>query len=211
MARRDSNNGHTGTGGTVAGLFYDRLCAESAIQQLKEAGFLERQIGVAARDREQQQDIAEGTGTHAAGGAKTGALSGGVVGGVVGLLAGIGALAIPGIGPILAGGALASTLAGAGVGAAAGGLLGALVGLGISEQHARHFVQGFDKGGILLTVQADGRSPLALEILAESGGDTGPAHELRGNGNRSEDIERRHGNESASAYDGPERRMASRR
>ena len=211
MARRDNNNSHTSTGGTVAGLFYDRLCAESAIQQLKEAGFLERQIGVAARDREQQQDIAEGTGTHAAGGAKTGALSGGVVGGVVGLLAGIGALAIPGIGPILAGGALASTLAGAGVGAAAGGLLGALVGLGISEERARHFVQGFDKGGILLTVQSDGRSPLALEILAESGGDTGPAYQVGGNGNRSEGIDRRHGNESASAYTGPERRLASRR
>ncbi len=205
MARRDSNTSHTSTGGTVAGLFYDRLCAESAIQQLKEAGFLERQIGLAARDREQQQDIAEGTGTQAAEGAKAGALSGGVVG----LLAGIGALAIPGIGPILAGGARASTLAGAGVGAAAGGLLGALVGLGIPEDHARHFVQGFDKGGILLTVLSDGRSPLALEILAESGGDIGPAHEVGGNGNRSEGIDRRRGNEST--YTGPERRLASRR
>lgn len=208
MARRDSNTSHTSTG-TVAGLFYDRLCAESAIQQLKESGFLERQIGVAARDGEQQEDIAEGTGTHAAGGAKTGALSGGVVGGVVGLLAGIGVLAIPGIGPILAGGALASTLAGAGVGAAAGGLFGALVGLGLPEEHAHHFVQGFDKGGILVTVQSDGRSPLALEILAESGGDIGPAYEVGGNGIRSEGIDRRRGHDSA--YAGPERRLASRR
>lgn len=211
MARRDGNTSGTSTeGGTVAGLFYDRLSAEAAIQGLKDAGFRERQIGVATRDQEQQEDIAKGTGTRAAEGAKTGALSGGVVGGVVGLLAGIGALVIPGIGPILAGGALASALAGAGVGAAAGGLLGALVGMGIPEENARHFEQGFDRGGIILTVESDGRSPLALQILAESGGDIGPAYEGRADGIRSRDaFERRRGH--APAYAGPERRRASRR
>jgi hypothetical protein len=142
---------------------------------LTAAGFLEQQIGMAVPNREQQQEIAEGTGTQAPEGAKAGAVGGGVVGGVVGLLAGVGALVIPGIGPIIAGGALASTLAGAGIGAAAGGLLGALVGMGIPEEDARHLEQGFQRGGILLTVDAGRRFTEAREILAQSDADLGPA------------------------------------
>jgi uncharacterized protein (TIGR02271 family) len=98
-----------------------------------------------------------------------------VVGGVIGLLAGVGALAIPGVGPIIAGGALASTLAGAGIGAAAGGLLGALVGMGVPEEDARHFEQGFQQGGILVTVQAGERADLARQALTEVGADLGPS------------------------------------
>ncbi len=158
---------------TVVGLFDDQPTAEQAIQRLKSAGFTEQQIGVAVRDREQQQALTESTGTQTAEGATTGAVSGGVVGGVVGLLAGVGALAIPGIGPIIAGGALASTLAGAGIGAAAGGLLGALVGMGIPEEDARHFERGFQEGGVLVTVQAGGRVEEAREALSESGADLG--------------------------------------
>ena len=73
------------------------------------------------------------------------------------LLAGVGALAIPGVGPIIAGGALASTLAGAGIGAAAGGIIGALAGMGVPEEDARHFERGFQQGGVLVTVAAGGR------------------------------------------------------
>jgi uncharacterized protein (TIGR02271 family) len=95
------------------------------------------------------------------------------LGGVIGLLAGVGALAIPGVGPIIAGGTLASTLAGAGIGAAAGGLLGALVGMGVPEEDAEHFDQGFRAGGTLVTVNAGNRVEEARTCLYESGADMG--------------------------------------
>jgi len=163
------------TGETVVGLFADLPAAERGIQALKAAGFAEQQIGVAARDKQQQQDLTEGTGAQAAEGAATGAVSGGVLGGVVGLLAGVGALAIPGIGPIIAGGAFASTLAGAGIGAAAGGIIGALAGMGVPEEDAKHFERGFQQGGVLVTVTADGDVERAREALRASGADLGPA------------------------------------
>src|SRR4051812_31487867 len=167
-------NTETGTGsGTVVGLFHDQPDAERAIERLKQAGFSEKQIGVALRDRDRQNELIEGTGTQAAEGAATGAVGGGVLGGVIGLLAGVGALAIPGIGPIIAGGTLASTLAGAGIGAAAGGLLGALAGMGIPEEDAKHFDQGFQAGGILVTVSAGDRAEEARQCLYDSGADLG--------------------------------------
>jgi hypothetical protein len=168
-----NNNESTTKGGTVVGLFHNQADAEHGIQRLKEAGFSESQIGVALKDRGRQQELIEGTGTQAAEGAATGAIGGGVLGGVIGLLAGVGALAIPGIGPIIAGGTLASTLAGAGIGAAAGGLLGALVGMGVPEEDAAHFDQGFRSGGTLVTVSAEGREEQARTCLSESGADLG--------------------------------------
>ena len=172
MSKRN-NLDSTTQRGTVVGLFKNQVDAERAIDRLKQAGFSESQIGVAMRDRTRQQDLVEGTGTQAAEGAATGAVSGGVLGGVIGLLAGVGALAIPGVGPIIAGGALASTLAGAGIGAAAGGLLGALMGMGIPEEDARHFDEGFRAGGTLVTVNAQGREEEARECLYEAGADLG--------------------------------------
>lgn len=173
MTKRKNPDTTTTQGGTVVGLFKNQVDAERAIDRLKQAGFSESQIGVAMRDRTQQQELIEGTGTQAAEGAATGAIGGGVLGGVIGLLAGVGALAIPGVGPIIAGGALASTLAGAGIGAAAGGLLGALMGMGIPEEDARHFDEGFRAGGILVTVNAQGREEEARECLYEAGADLG--------------------------------------
>ena len=156
-------------GETVVGLFADQPAAERGIEGLKAAGFSEQQIGVAVRDQQQQKDLTEGTGAQAAEGVATGAVSGGVLGGVVGLLAGVGALVIPGIGPIIAGGALASTLAGAGIGAAAGGIIGALAGMGVPEEDARHFERGFKQGGVLVTVSAGADAELAREsLLAEA-------------------------------------------
>jgi uncharacterized protein (TIGR02271 family) len=165
-------------GKTVVGLFADQAGAERGIQALKAAGFSEQQIGVAVRDKRQQQKLTEGTGTQVAEGAATGAVGGGVLGGMVGLLAGVGALAIPGIGPIIAGGALASTLAGAGIGAAAGGLIGALAGMGVPEEDARHFERGFQQGGVLVTVQAGGDAERARQALLVSGADLGPAQDV---------------------------------
>ena len=162
-------------GETVVGLFAELPAAERGIEGLKAAGFSEQQIGVAVRDKQQQQDLTEGTGTQAAEGATTGAVGGGVVGGVLGLLAGVGALAIPGIGPIIAGGALASTLAGAGIGAAAGGIIGALAGMGVPEEDARHFERGFQQGGVLVTVAAGEDAELARKALVACGADLGPA------------------------------------
>lgn len=167
---------------TIAGLFTDRMGAERAIEDLKSAGFSADQVGVAMRDRSEQGSLAEDTGTKAAGGAVSGAVGGGMLGGLVGLLVGVGALAIPGIGPVIAGGALASAfglgggtaLAGAGIGAAAGGIVGALVGMGIPEQEAKHFETGFQAGGVLVTVNAGARAMDALAILERNGADTGP-------------------------------------
>jgi hypothetical protein len=157
--------------GTVVGLFYERGQAERAIRELKDSGFEESQIGVLMQDRERQQELADTTGTNVSGAATAGAIGGGVTGGVLGLLAGVGALAIPGIGPIVAGGALASTLAGAGIGAAAGGLLGALVGMGVPEEDARYFEEGIRSGGILVTVHAGDRAQEARQILRNWGAD----------------------------------------
>jgi hypothetical protein len=167
---------------TIAGLFAEREAAERAINDLKDAGFAGDQIGVAMRDRTAQGELAEDTGTKAAEGATTGALGGGVLGGLVGFLVGIGALAIPGIGPVVAGGALATAfglgggtaVAGAGIGAAAGGIAGALVGMGIPDEEAKHFETGFRAGGVLVTVRAQEKAMDALAILERNGADTGP-------------------------------------
>ena len=93
---------------TVVGVFDHRDDAERAIRELKDAGFAGDQIGIAMRDRNAQGQLLEDTGTHAAEGAVTGAVGGGILGGLAGLLIGIGALVIPGIGPVVAGGALAT-------------------------------------------------------------------------------------------------------
>jgi hypothetical protein len=168
---------------TVAGLFPDRARAEQAIDDLKAAGFTGDQIGVALRDRTAQGELIAETDTHAAEGAVTGAVGGGLLGGLTGFLIGIGALAIPGIGPVIAGGALAAAfgiaggtaVAGAGIGAAAGGVLGALEGLGIPASKAPHFETGFRAGAVLVTVEGGARVLEALAILDRHGADTGPA------------------------------------
>lgn len=159
-------------GPTLVGIFTDRSEAERAIRELKAAGFTDKQIGVALLDREDQRRLAEDTGTTTAEAAATGAISGGIVGGVIGLL---GSLLIPGVGPIVLGGVLASTLTGAGIGAAAGGIIGALMGLGVPEADARHFESGLRSGAVLLTVEAADRLPDALAILERHGVDLGPS------------------------------------
>ena len=160
---------------TVVGLFRDEAQAERAIRDLKAAGFSDKQIGVIMQDQEAQRRLATDTGTKAGEGAATGAVSGGVLGGIVGLLAGVGALVIPGIGPIIAGGALASTLAGAGLGAAAGGLIGALIGMGIPEEDAHYYDSGLREGGILVTVDAGADAERARRILLDADAQFGPA------------------------------------
>jgi hypothetical protein len=206
------NTTESTTSATVVGLFQNQADAERAIRRLKEEGFSESQIGVAIKDRHQQQDLVEGTGTQAAESAATGAIGGGVLGGVIGLLAGVGALAIPGVGPIIAGGTLASTLAGAGIGAAAGGLLGALVGMGVPEEDARHFDEGFRAGGTLVTVNAGNRVEEARDCLFESGADLGSVGRSKTEAQFLGASEAWRGNERRyrhdSTYSGPERRLS---
>jgi hypothetical protein len=172
---------------TVAGLFHDRGRAQQAIEELRAAGFSGDQIGVALRDRTQEGRLAEETGTrptgnHAGEGAAVGLLGGGLLGGVLGYLVAIGSLAIPGIGPVVAGGALAASLgvagttalAGAGIGAAAGVLVGTLIGMGIPEEEARYYERGVRAGDTLVTVNAGQRALEALAILERNEADTGP-------------------------------------
>ena len=143
----------------MVGLFARRRDAEAAIRDLKAAGFKDNQVGVALQERDEQGDLLEPTGAKEAEGAAAGAVSGGLVGGLIGLL---GSLLIPGVGPIVVGGVLASTLTGAGIGAAAGGIIGALMSLGVPETDARHFDQGLRLGSTLVTVDAGRRTAEAL-------------------------------------------------
>src|SRR6478672_5321838 len=160
------------TGRTVVGLFARRRDADAAIRDLKAAGFRDSQVGVALQDREEQSDLLEPPRAKEAEGAAVGAMSGGLVGGLIGLL---GSLLIPGVGPILVGGVLASILTGAGIGAATGGIIGALMGLGVPESDARHFDQGLRLGSTLVTVDAGPRTAEALVILDRHGMDFGPS------------------------------------
>jgi hypothetical protein len=160
---------------TVVGLFENYTDADRAVSELNTRGFNRNEISVAARDSAlrdrvvgtagQERAVAESAGAGAVGGA--------VVGGLGGLLVGLGALAIPGVGPVIAAGTLAtalgSTAAGAGIGAAAGGLIGALVGLGIPEDDAHFYAEGVKRGGVLVTVQAsDDRATEALNIMRKA-------------------------------------------
>jgi CBS domain-containing protein len=166
---------------TVAGLFPDRRSAERAMEDLKQAGFRSEQIGIVMRDTAEGRKPEHHKETHAAEGAMTGVLGGGVLGGVAGYLIAIGALAIPGVGPVLVGGAVAQALGviagtaavGAGIGAAAGGLVGVLVGMGIPEDEARHFERRFGHEQALVTVKAGDRLMEALAILEMNDADTG--------------------------------------
>jgi hypothetical protein len=202
---------------TVAALFYSQADAERAIQDLKEAGFPQDRIGVVLRDPMTGPGEPQGLQDTVLPGetAAAGAVGGGILGGVVGLLAGVGALALPGVGPVIAGGALAASLTGAGVGAAAGGVLGALVGLGIPESSARYFEQGIRQGAVLVTVDAGYRREAARDILRFSRGDLGNLgvayeEELRDAVEAEPEAwrgsERRYREDPA--YAGPERRLA---
>src|ERR671929_1746463 len=145
------------TGHTVVGVFDGPNHAEMALNELRNAGFSPDQVSVVAKDTRESRDLVESSGMEGAetSGATAGAFLGGITGGILGWLVGIGTLAIPGIGPIVAAGALATTLGGAAIGAVAGGLIGALVDLGIPEEEARGYEEHVRKGRILLTVNAD--------------------------------------------------------
>src|ERR1051326_1809380 len=157
----------TPRGSTVVGVFDDREDAREAIEALKEDGFTGDEISILSPDKQATADIAEETGTHAGSGATTGAVAGGILGGLGGWLVGIGALAIPGIGPFIAAGAFATALGGAVIGAGVGAIAGALVGMGVPEEEAKYYEGEVKSGRTLVTVGADGRYEEAQRILRQ--------------------------------------------
>jgi hypothetical protein len=139
----------------VFGIYSTVNLAELAVDHLLAAGFSNSDISVLLPDDTSTRTFAHEKNTKAPEGAATGVTAGGVLGGAIGLLAGIGALAIPGVGPFLAAGPIVAALAGLGVGGAVGGIVGALVGMGIPEYEARRYEGHVRNGGILLSVHCD--------------------------------------------------------
>lgn len=196
---------------TIVGLFDNFGQAQSVVQDLINAGFRRDDISLVANDADGKYAnygsasgsggsaggegvvrSTDGTGGTTAEAAGTGAKAGAYTGGALGLLVGLGALAVPGVGPVLAAGALAtalgSTALGAGLGAATGGLLGALVGLGIPEEEAGYYSEGVRRGGTLVSVSAeDNMAQKAVDIL---------------NGHGAVDIEQRGDYYRTSGYSG---------
>ena len=141
----------------VFGIFPTELGAERAVDQLLQAGaFSNSDIShTTFPDNETTRAFAHEKHTKAPEGTTTGITTGGIVGGTLGLLAGIGALAIPGVGPLIAAGPIVAALAGVGAGGAVGGLIGALVGMGIPEYEAKRFEGAVKNGGTLVSVHCD--------------------------------------------------------
>lgn len=153
------------------GIFPTRTSAEAAVDRLTAAGFSNQDVSVLMSDKTGSKDFAAEKNTKAPEGTATGAGVGGTIGGTLGLLAGIGALAIPGVGPLIAAGPIMGALAGLGVGGAVGGLVGALVGMGIPEYEAKRYEGRVKDGGVLLSVHCDSSEEVAKakDILKASG------------------------------------------
>ena len=161
----------TGYNTSAFGIFKTRTNAENCVTTLIAAGFRNQDISILAPDANTTNELATEKNTKAPEGATTGATTGGVIGASLGLLAGIGAIAIPGVGPFIAAGPIMGALAGLGVGAAAGGLVGALVGMGIPEYEAKRYEGYVRDGGILVSVHGDDTEWVskAKDILEKSG------------------------------------------
>ena len=154
--------------GTVVGHFRDRASADAAYDELRQRGFSGAAISVVERGRD-AGDSPNADEPVTAG-------QGAAVGGIAGVLIGVGAMLIPGVGPILAAGPIAAALAGAvtgGVtGAVTGGLAGALVDAGVDEAAARYYDEAVQAGGVLVTVDADAANAgLARDVLERHGAD----------------------------------------
>jgi hypothetical protein len=129
--------------------------AEDIVNQLGREGFSTSDVSVLFPDKKGTREFSHEKGTKAPEGAVVGVGAGGAVGGTIGLLAGIGALAIPGLGPFIAAGPIMAALGGAAAGAAVGGVAGALVGMGIPEYEAKMYEGRLRDGNILIAVHTD--------------------------------------------------------
>jgi hypothetical protein len=157
----------------VFGIYRDRRGVEYAVDALRTAGFRNTDISVLFPENEGTKDFAHEKNTKAPEGTATGAGTGAVIGGTLGWLAGIGALAIPGVGPLIAAGPIVAALTGVGVGGAIGGITGALIGMGIPEYEAKRYEGRVKEGGMLLSVHSDNSdwTSKAKDILKRTGAD----------------------------------------
>jgi hypothetical protein len=167
----------------VFGIYRSAEEAERAVDALVSLGFPSDDISVLMADTRGTKDFALHKETKAPEGTAAGVTTGGIIGGALGALAGAGALAIPGIGPLIAAGPLMAGLAGLGVGGAVGGLVGALVGMGIPEYEAQLYEGRVKNGGVLLSVHTPGTDDVdrAKHALQASGAqDVSSSTEARG-------------------------------
>ena len=158
----------------VFGIYSTRTSVENATDSLIKAGFPASDISVLLPESlGGPKDMGTEKATKAPEGVAAGVATGGVIGGTLGVLAGIGMLAIPGLGPFIAAGPIMAGLAGLGVGGAVGGVTGALVGMGIPEFEAKRYEGRLQKGGILLSVHCDTSDEIkrAKEVLKATGGE----------------------------------------
>jgi hypothetical protein len=155
----------------VFGIYRDRQSAGGALQALRAGGFRNTDISILLPENDGTKDFVHRKDSKAPEGATTGAASGAVLGGMLGWLAGVGALAIPGLGPFIAAGPIMAMLAGAGAVGVAGGIVGSLVGMGIPEYEAKRFEGRVKAGGNLLSVHCDSSEWVkrAKRILEETG------------------------------------------
>jgi len=155
----------------VFGIYRNRMHVEQGVDALLDAGYRSEDVSVLLPDNVGTKDFAHEKNTKAPEGTAAGAGTGVVVGGTLGLLAGIGALAIPGLGPFIAAGPIMGALAGAGTGGVVGGMIGALVGMGIPEYEAKRYEGLIKDGGMLLSVHCDNSDWVkrAKEILERTG------------------------------------------
>jgi hypothetical protein len=155
----------------VFGIYKSVGQAERAVDQLNAVGFTYDSISALLPDNQSSREFAHEKNTKAPEGTTTGAATGGVIGGTLGLLAGIGTLAIPGVGPFIAAGPMMAALAGLGVGGAVGGFIGAMVGMGIPEYEAKRFEGRIKKGDILVSIHCDTSDQIkrAKDILKQTG------------------------------------------
>jgi hypothetical protein len=155
----------------VFGIYQTVGQAERAVDALILARFSNSDVSVLFPDNASTKEFAHEKHTKAPEGTTTGAAAGGTIGGTLGLLAGIGVLAIPGVGPFIAAGPIMATLAGVGVGGAVGGLVGSLVGMGIPEYEAKRYEGRIKGGGVLLSVHCDTSEEItrAKDVLKQTG------------------------------------------
>lgn len=162
----------TGKKTAVFGIFHTEDQAGRSVDDLVGSGFTHDDISVLLPDKQSTRNFAHEKNTKAPEGTTAGVTAGGVIGGTLGLLAGIGVLAIPGVGAFIAAGPIMSALAGLGAGGAVGGLIGALVGMGIPEYEAKRYEGRIKAGGVLLSVHCDTSAEItrAKELLKQTGG-----------------------------------------
>src|SRR5690349_2226197 len=171
----------------VFGIYPTYGAVDGAVESLRASGFRSTDISVLFPENVGTKDFAHEKGTKAPEGATAGGTTGAIIGGALGWLAGIGALAIPGLGPFIAAGPIMAALAGAGAGGVVGGIAGALIGMGIPEYEAKRYEGRIKKGGILLSVHCDDSNwtKRAKQILEETG-----AEDVSSTGESSADFQK---------------------